>query len=169
MAKRIIIKGADFSENAIKGKEYWFTNFCEVWEKRGLNMLTLFNQSSRYWAYSDNVQAKMRNKPINSIRIVPYGYTNLSIYIVNKLTDEITSPPVASATFENGTEPIVVKLNNSLTLKDNEILVFDNGAYDVTNEAFDEQNFYRKVGSTDANLYDMGLTLILVDFGYIET
>lgn len=171
MGKRIIIKGADFLSNAIGKNEIdtWFTNQKIKYEERTIKPgtgLTKFNQASKYWAFNNEQQEAMRGKVINTIRLIPYNFTTLNFYKVSSITSAIPSTPVATATFTSGNKFIEVKLNKEIKLGSNEYLVFDNGAYIATTNKYEDQNFYRKVCFSDANLFTIGDVLILLDFGY---
>ena len=170
MGKRIIIKGADFSANAIGKTEInvWYTNQRNKYEERELkaSVITKFNQASKYWAFNDDQQEAMRGKQINVIRLIPKGFSKLNFYKVSSVTSAISSTPVATANFISGDEFIEVKLDKDIILGSDEYLVFDNGAFVGTAEKYEDQNFYRKVGFSNANLYPDGDTLVLLDFGY---
>lgn len=172
MGKRLIIKGADFSANAVGNTdiyEYvWYTSQKDKWQERDQRTeVTTFNPASKYWALNDDQQEAMRNKPINVVRLIPgAAMTTLNLYKVSSVTSAIPSIPAATATFESGTEFIEVKLDKQITLGSNEYLVFDNGTFVGTTSSYEDQNFYRKVGFSDAGLYSLGDTLVLVDFGY---
>ena len=170
MGKRIIIKGADFLPNAINKNEInaWYTNQKNKYEEREKkeSFIIKFNQSSKYWAFNDNQQETMRGKVINTVRLIPYQFTILRLYKVSSLTGAIPSTPDATATFTSGNNFIEVKLNREIKLGNDEYLVIDNGCYMNTAEKYEDQNFYRKVGFSDANLYSEGDVLILIDFGY---
>ena len=172
MGKRLIIKGADFSANAVGNtdvyEDAWYTNQKDKWQDRNptTNFIS-FNQSSKYWALNDDQHKAMRGKPINIVRLISDAiFTTLNLYKVSSLTNSIPSTPAATATFEASSSFIEAKLDKQITLGSNEYLVFDNGRYVSTVENYEDQNFYRNVGFSDANLYDSGNTLILVDFGY---
>lgn len=171
MGKRIIIKGADFLENAISKNEIdaWYTNqktkYVERTIKTGTSM-TKFNQPSKYWAFNDDQQEAMRGKRINIIRLIPYNITTLNLYKVSSLTSDLPSTPVATATFTSGDKFIEVKLDKDIILGSDEYLVFNNGAYIATQQKYEDQKFYRRVCFSDANLYSEGDALILMDFGY---
>lgn len=173
MGKRIVIKGADFSANAIGRHEIetWYTNQKNKYEQRELKTSALikFNQASKYWAFNDDQQEAMRGKRINIVRLIPYNITTLKLYKVSSITSAIPSTPIATATFTSGNEFIEVKLDKEITLGNDEYLVFDNGVFANTNQKYEDQNFYRRVGFSDANLYLYRDTLILVDFGYKNT
>lgn len=170
MGKRMIIRGADFSLNSIGKSELinneWYSSYCELQKTRGNNNFVLFNQSSKYWVFNDEIMSKMRGKPINKVRLVPFNFTTLNLYVINSLNETITESPADSLSFQSGNSEIELKLNNTITLQSDEYLAIDNGAYDVTTEVFEDQNFYRRVGFSDVNLYSSGKTLILIDFGY---
>ena len=169
MGKRIVIKGADFSANAIDKTEIdaWYTNQKIKYEERELtSVLVKFSQVSKYWAFNDEQQEAIRGKVINIIRLIPYNFTTLHFYKVSSITSAIPSTPVATASFTSGNKFIEVKLDKEITLGSDEYLVFDNGVYVGTAERYEDQNFYRRVGFSDANLFSEGKTLILLDFGY---
>ena len=171
MGKRIVIKGADFSANAIVKTEIdvWYTNQKTKYEERTIQAgtgITKFKQASKYWAFNNEQQEAMRGKVINTIRLIPYNFTTLHFYKVSSITSAIPSTPIATATFTSGNKFIEVKLDKEIMLGSNEYLVFDNGCYVSTHEIYEDQNFYRKVGFSGANLYPNGDTLILLDFGY---
>lgn len=171
MGKRIIIKGADFSANAIGKNEIdaWYTNQKTKYEERTIKPgtgLTKFNQSSKYWAFNDKQQVAMRGKVINTVRLIPFNITALNFYKVSSITSALPSTPIATANFTSGREFIEVKLDKEITLGNNEYLVFDNGAFAATTIAYEDQNFYKRVGFSDANIYSGGDTLVLMDFGY---
>lgn len=169
MGKRIVIKGADFSANAIGKTEIdvWYTDQKNKYEERQKGtILNKFNQASKYWAFNDEQQKAIRGKRINIIRLIPHNITTLNFYKVSSITSAIPSTPVATATFTSGDKFIKVKLDKEITLGSDEYLVFDNGCFVTTNEKYADQNFYRKVGFSGANLYSYGDTLILLDFGY---
>lgn len=107
----------------------------------------------------------MQGKPINAIRLIPFNYSSINLYKMKKLSEAIGSP-IATATFNSGNSEIFAKLDKTIILGDNEYLVFDNGSYDETEEEYHDQDFFRKAGSSEYNLYDKGRTLILIDFGY---
>lgn len=167
MGKRIVIKGADFFTNAIGKTETWYTNQKTKYEERELKISAIvkFNQASKYWALNDAQQEAMRGNRINVIRLIPYHFTTLNFYKISSITSAIPSTPVATATFTSGDKFIEVKLNKEIMLGNDEYLVFNNGCYVNTNERYADQNFYRKVGFSDANLYSNEDTLILLDFG----
>lgn len=169
MGKRIVIKGADFSANAIGTPEVdvWYTDQKNKYEYRKKNsLLTLFNQASKYWALNDAQQEAIRGKRINIIRLIPYNFTTLNFYKVSSITSAIPSTPVATATFTSGDKFVEVKLDKEITLGSDEYLIFDNGVFVGTTEKYEDQNFYRRVGFSDANLFSVGNTLIILDFGY---
>ena len=171
MGKRIVIKGADFSANAIGKTEIdaWYTNqkikYGERTIKPGTD-LNKFNQSSKYWALNDDQQEAIRGKRINIIRLIPFHFTTLNLYKVSSITSALPSTPVATATFTQGREFIEVKLDKEIMLGSDEYLVFDNGTYVATTIKYKDQNFYRRVGFSNANLFSEGDALILLDFGY---
>lgn len=170
MGKRIIIKGADFLSNAIGKNEIdaWYTNQKNKYEERELKekFFIKFNQSSKYWAFNDDQQVAMRGKVINTVRLIPYQFTILRFYKVSSVTGAVSSTPVATANFTSGSKFVEVKLNKEIMLGSDEFLVVDNGCYVNTNQQYEDQSFYRRVGFSDANLYSEGSVLILMDFGY---
>lgn len=171
MGKRIIIKGADFLANAIgKFEDTWYTNQKNKYEERELKASTLikFNQASKYWAFNDDQQEAIRGKVINTVRLIPYNITTLNFYKVSSITSAFPSTPIATAKFRSGSKFVEVKLNKEIKLNNDEYLVFDNGVYVNTNQKYEDQNFYRRVGFSDANIYSEGDVLILMDFGYIN-
>lgn len=172
MGKRLIIKGADFSANAIGStplyENTWYTNQKDKYNSREISTVGIvpFNQASKCWALNDSQHSAMRGKPINAIRLMPSGFTTLNLYKVSSLSSPLPSTPAATATFASGSAFIEVRLNQEITLGDGEYLAFDNGAYAPTINAYDDVDFYRKVGSSEVNVYTAGTTLILLDFGY---
>lgn len=141
MGKKIIIKGADFSENGIRTMEItWFF-------EEGFNKAFYSNSSSgsSAWALNDTEAPILYGKTINRIKFIPAEagtfriYKTSSLSYLGELVVELTITPqqvrnVVIASFDD----VVVANGERFVFPNNMPYVRESGA-----------SFYKRVGNSD--------------------
>lgn len=167
MGKRIIIKGADFSENGIAtGTTTWYiTNGTDFISKKGSNAA---NMSSAAWTFDNVTNAKLQGKTVNRLRIIASAAGTFYLYVLNSRTQSLGTP---AATITVGTGDIGIlkefEMSNDLSIGAGQFLVFANPTQSVSfyyGQNMPSNSFYKRVGFTDAAV--VSACELLFDVGY---
>lgn len=141
MGKKIIIKGADFSENGmLAGRLTWY--FEKGFDKKIINVS---KTGSSAWALTDKEASTLYGKTINRIKFIPAAAGNFHIYKTSSLSSlgELVAEVVIDAT-EVGTV-VTVSFDNVMVAYRERFVFPDNMPYADERGA----SFYKRVGYSD--------------------
>lgn len=176
MGKKLIIKGADFSQNGIVGTG-WFIDELDVLSAAGIGTLRPAITTSAGWAFLDAVNEKIVGKRLNKVKFRAASQGVLNFYVVSDLS-MLPSTPNASVVV--GSEDIGVdreyNLSNAITIKADERLVIGEpgmtggAAFYYHSSPGPEYGFYRKVGTAEYNIFtsEVGSSLYF-NVGFFRT
>ena len=168
MGKKLIIKGADFSENAVDVRviEWYITQYTDY----GGSASSVVNVVNGGWAYQSNHNSLIQGKLINALKFKAAAAGTLNLY-KGKL-NSTSKPQIGSVSVsqsEVGTA--VIKTFTPYTMGANEYLIIGEpnssaSFYFTTQAPADSSGFYTKVPSEWSST--ALVSSLCVDVGYIE-
>lgn len=176
MGKSLVIKGADFSANAIDTSVEWFYNgFSSHYGQTPV--AGIGDPISAGWSHVD-INAALVGKTFNKIRCLPKSAGTYNFYIVSQEPSSIQTPlsnPVATITVsaEDVDNVTIYTLSTPITLNQGEYLVHGEsnlpGGATIAwlgpeYETGVDKELYFRVGTESAN-YN-GKFFYMFDFGY---
>lgn len=168
MGKKLIVKGADFSENAIQRNYTWFVNECARFVASATNAATRANGG---WSLGNGSTSSLQGHTFNVIRFKPSHSGALHIYSAASRSD-LTSAMTLLVTInvQAGDVGSVMQYEfNPVTLAANAYIVFgeansEAGMYYAKNTS--GVGFFTKVGSgTSSSVSNQSLCF---DIGYVS-
>lgn len=167
MGKKLVIKGADFSANAInESADVWYTDFLDHYTPT--SNANLVNGG---WAHNADDNSLVQNKPINRIRLVPSQAGTFKIGVASAyLSASVTN--LATITIEAGDVGTQVTKTFPTINIGNGILVFGEansagGFKFANNEAQDHPAFISKVPSEWTGYgTSLSVSRLCIDVGY---